>query len=184
MSSSPSSKLVGVNQWVKSIVNVDSKSDVNLQHLQSILGPIKEHQSAYETATDQQDQQENPQNSSSSSQAAATAAEAAAQNRLPVDGGYFTHEIIFQIEEKMFIESIKFYEKVCTDSSLMRIEALNRDVSEPVWVPIWTTNRPLPPIKKPTVFIPTITPTLFRTDSIKIIISGSIVLIDAIGKKT
>lgn len=158
--SASNQKLIGVNQWVTSIANIESKSNVNIQHLQSILGPVKEKNS-YELATDKH--------------------ELELESSLRNDG-YFTHEIVFQIEEKMFIESIKFYEKVCTDSSLMRIEALNLDANEPTWVPIWTTDRPLPPIKRPTVFIPTITPTLFKTDSIKIIISGSIVLIDAIGK--
>lgn len=163
------SKLMSLNQWVSSIVNVESKSNENLQLLQSALGPVRNELSTYEVSLD---------NVPSPMTMSPSASNDAAVN----DSGYFTHEIVFRIAEKMFIGSIKIYEKVCTDSSLMKIEALNTDADKPYWVTIWKTDRTLPPIKRPTVFVPNIEPTLFKTDTIKIVISGSLILIDAIGK--
>lgn len=165
--------MIGVNQWVSKIVNVESKSNENLQHLQSVLGPIRKDVSSYEVSVD------NNVSNDSESEIDRTADEEASV--LSAYDGYFTHEIVFRIEERMFIESVTIYEKVCTHSSLMRIDVLNQDVSEPQWVTIWKTDQPLSSVKRPTAFVPNIEPTLFRTDTLKFIISGSLILIDGIG---
>lgn len=139
-----------LNQWVSRILNVESKSDENMEYLQSILGPI-DRLSLYDTQELEQEQ---------------LTQEINAQVAQDLDG-YFTHEIVFKIDEKVFVEQINIYEKVCADSSLMRIEALNEAATSPEWVIIWKTNKPLDPIRKPIVFTPNIQRIAFKTDMIK-----------------
>ena len=103
-----------IRQWVTSIVNVESKSDGNLKYLNNILGPVK----ALANASQYTEYLEEPSENN---------IEIPAQNSTSNQGGFFTHEIIFKIDEKVFIEGINIYEKVVADSSIMRIEALEVD---------------------------------------------------------
>ena len=102
-----------IRQWVTSIVNVESKSDGNLKYLNNILGPVKTNVSQYAEYLEEPSeiQLEIPTQSQSATN----------------QGGFFTHEIIFKIDEKVFIEAINIYEKVVADSSIIKIEALEID---------------------------------------------------------
>jgi hypothetical protein len=158
-----------LSQWVSSVVNVESKSEENLSYLNSILGPVKE--------TDKYGRFE-----SQSSRDLST---------LPgSNAGLFEHEIIFKINERVYIEEVSIYEKACGDSSLLKIEALkvaeqaarNSGEEPQSWFVMWQTDKRLESTEKQRVFKPVITPTPFKTDTIKLSISGSLRLIDAIGK--
>jgi hypothetical protein len=159
-----------ISQWVTSVVNVESKSDENMSYLKSILGPIQEANLSkyvkFETQSSR-DYVELP---------------AGAANN---NAGVFEHEIIFKINEKVFIEEVNIYEKACGDSSLLRIEALKLNEAnsggEQSWFCMWQTDKQLESTEKQRVFKPIIAPTPFRTDTIKLSISGSLRLIDAIG---
>lgn len=148
--------------WVSSILNGESKSAENLNYLQTICRPLNENdKSKYAVQTEQLFREEAPKQVSEEL------------------AGCFTHEIIFKIDEKVFIEKILVYEKVCADSSLMKIEAYNETTDE--WTLVWETRGLLDSVLSPIVFVPDIKPTPFRTDTIKIVVSGNLVLIDAIG---
>ena len=104
-----------VRQWVTSIINVESKSRDNLSYLNSILGPITENLSHYNGST------------SSVSDSDLEINQQPILNESKRGDGFFTHEIIFKINEKVFIESLNIYEKVVADSSILKIEALEID---------------------------------------------------------
>ena len=101
-----------ISQWVTSIVNVESKSRDNLKYLNTILGPLKDNVAQYDET---------------SSNATHTNDYAVNEASNGSDGGFFTHEIIFKINEKVFIEGLNIYEKVVADSSILKIEALEID---------------------------------------------------------
>jgi hypothetical protein len=105
-----------LSQWVTGIVNVESKSRDNLSYLNTILGPITENLSHY-----------NGSSSSAASDSDLETNQQANEAEVKRGDGFFTHEIIFKINEKVFIESLNIYEKVVSDSSILRIEALEID---------------------------------------------------------
>lgn len=96
-------KLKKLNQWVSRISNFDARSNENLSYLNSILGPLKSDPNVF-TRLDNELFEE---------LAACTEANSSSS---------VTQQIIFKIDEKVFIESIDFYEKACEDSSLLKIE--------------------------------------------------------------
>ena len=153
------------SQWISSIVNVESKSSDNLSYLRSILGPMNE-------ANRQKYVKLEPQ----------TSLDLSNESAHQTSSGYFEHEIIFKIEDKVYIEEIFIYEKACSDSSIMKLEALkSNESSESTWFLMWETHKQLETNQKSRIFKPIITPTPFKTDTIRLSISGSLRLIDAIG---
>lgn len=144
-----------LTQWVSAIVNSESKSDVSLNTLQSVLGPLKTNPGDYELLQDRP-----------------------TSDQTLIDG-YFIHEVAFKIDEPVCIQGLKIYQKICVGSSLMKIEALNNEENK--WEAIWAIDRPLQSISRPTLFVPDFEPTSFMADTIRVSISGSLNLIDAIG---
>lgn len=153
------------SQWVTSILNVESKSRDNLNYLNTILGPLENF---------------NLYNRYNRGNNDAEAESTTATSNRGSGAGFFTHEIIFKINEKVFIESLNIYEKVVADSSILKIEALQGNEN---WFLMWDTAEPLLSLSKAKIFTPNITPPAFKTDTIKLIISGSLHLIDAIEVK-
>jgi hypothetical protein len=168
-----------VSQWVTSVVNVESKSEENLAYLNSILGPIGENQLSKYGKLETQSSRD------STWMAAAASNHNNNNNNNNNNAGLFEHEIIFKINERVFIEEVNIYEKACGDSSLLKIEALKLNESaadQHSWFVMWQTDKQLECTDKQRVFKPIIMPTPFKTDKIKLSISGSLRLIDAIGK--
>lgn len=174
MTASNSNEFNNIKQWISKIINVESKSNGNLKHLNNILGPIKENDLKIYEQSENQLSDNNIDN-------------------LP-NTGFFTHQIIFKIEEKVFINEIKIYEKVVADSSILKIEALipssdhnilsesEYNLNNNEWLNIWECKGAIESATKPRIFIPKIIPTPFKTDIIKFTISGSLHLINGIGK--
>lgn len=161
-----------IKQWITKIINIESKSTENLTYLENIVGPIK-NPNIY-------DQKEEINNNSATAES------------LPSSGA-FTHQIIFKIDEKVFINKVKIYEKVVGDSSILKIEALvyRKDdngltksatelTNNSEWLNIWETKEPIEPAAKPRIFIPTIIQTPFKTDIVRFTVSGNLHLIDGI----
>jgi hypothetical protein len=174
MAASNSNEVQRIKQWISKIINVESKSNDNLKYLNNILGPIKENDlKIYEQSQDP------------------VSINATNVDNLP-NTGFFTHEFIFKIEEKVFINEIKIYEKVVGDSSILKIEALipssdknkliKRESEYDEWLNIWECSGTIEPATKPRIFIPNIIPTPFKTDIIKFTLSGSLHLINGIGE--
>ena len=121
---------LSVSQWVTSIVNVESKSRSNLNYLNNILGPIRENRSLYSQSSDSgSDRLESPN-------------QRVNENGNNLEDGFFTHEIIFKINEKVFVESLNIYEKVVADSSssILKIEALEIDEEKSLFLFIFNSN--------------------------------------------
>jgi len=149
-----------LEQWVSSILNVETKSEESLDYLNSILRPIqpselgKYHQRAETVPSTIDDETSN--------------------NRL---SERFSHQIIFKINEKVYIDEIKIYVKVSSGSSILKLEALN---NKDDWFLLWKSNEPIPSTNKKHIFQPQITKTPFKTDIIRMTLSGSLYLIDGI----
>lgn len=167
-----------ISQWVTSVANVESKSNDNLAYLHSILGPLNEtHLPKYDRLQTQTSVDLSASSNSSSSSSSSNS------NPQNVNGN-FEHEIVFKINENVYIEEVNIYEKACGDSSIMRIEALKLNSSNQQnreWFLMWQTDKKLEPVDQCRIFKPIITPAPFKSDTIKLSISGSIRLIDAIG---
>ncbi|CAF0868998.1 unnamed protein product [Brachionus calyciflorus] len=158
-----------VNLWVSSIVNIESKSDHSLKYLESILGPVKNDPLSYSLGDEL-----NP----SESQISKIIQEEINNEVQKELEGVFMHEIIFKVEEKIFIEKINIYEKLCPGSCILKIEALEKQIPEK-WFVLWETKVPLNS-DKPKLFAPNIKSSPFKTDTIKFTVCGSIYLIDGI----
>ena len=156
-----------ISQWVTSVVNVASKSEENLNYLKSILGPLKSN--GAKTYNKLESQISLPDSDFS-----------------PLSSGFFEHEIVLRINDKVYIEEVNIYEKACGDSSLLKIDALkvNEANAEHSWFTLWQTDKQLPLTEDTRIFKPIITPTPFKTDTIRLAISGSLRLIDAIGESS
>ena len=94
-----------INQFVSKISNFDARSDENLNYLNSILGPLKSNHELYQRLDNE---------SFEAIKACGDTIESS---------GQISHQIIFKIDEKVFIESIDIYEKSCDNASLFKIEA-------------------------------------------------------------
>ena len=95
-------------------------------------------------------------------------------------------QIIFKINEKVFVDEINIYERsFIEDSFLIQIEALNSNGTNlDEWVIIWKNSlekNNKTQIIKHRIFTPKIISTFFKTDTIRITLSGSLYLINAIG---
>lgn len=154
-----------LTQWVSTVLNVETKSQKSLDYLNSILGPVTAPLDSY---TNQQDE--------SLSESEITEIDQEIKNDFK---GVFLHQIVFKINEKIFIEKINIYEKICPGSSVLKLEAFDSEKEE--WFLLWKTNKPLD-ASKPKIFSPTIYPSPFKTDTVKFTVSGSLYLIDGIGK--
>lgn len=152
-----------LEQWVTGILNVETKSEESLDYLNSILRPIepsdlgKYHQTS-ETVPSTLNLHDDE----------------TSHNRLAEK---FSHQIIFKINEKVYIDVIKIYVKVSAGSSILKIEALN---NKDEWFLMWKSNEPIPSTNKKHIFKPEITKTPFKTDIIRMSLSGSLYLIDGI----
>ncbi len=99
------SRLKHLDQWVTRFSNFAANTDENLNYLNSILGPLKS----------------NPHSFLRLDNDALEAILACSESSQPSD--QITQQIIFKIDQKVFIESIDIYEKECENSSLLKIEA-------------------------------------------------------------
>lgn len=159
-------------QWVSSVVNVETKSKSNLDYLNSVLGPLKNDINIYK-----QEFQEKPIETQVEELSIQEA-----KNDLENDNqlqGSFTHEIVFKIEEDVFIEKVNIYEKICPGSSLLKIEALEK-TNPDVWFTLWETVDPQEQIRKAQIFTPEIKSSPFKTNTIRLTICGSLYLIDGV----
>ncbi|RNA32038.1 kelch motif [Brachionus plicatilis] len=157
-----------VSQWVSEVLNVESKSEKNLEYLYSVLGPVKKDFDFYIY-----EQQEIPFEAELSN-LIESEIDQEAKNHFK---GVFMHEIVFKIDEKIFIENINIYEKICPGSTILKLEAF--DFVNDEWFLLWQTSKPLD-ASKPKIFTPAINPTPFKADTVRLTVCGSIYLIDGI----
>ena len=158
-----------ITQWVSAVLNVESKSNKSFEYLNSILGPVKGGLDSYIN------DQENLIVSNNEFEDAFDKKENDNNDFKDV----FMHQIILKFDEKIFIEKINIYEKICPGSTVLKLEAYDFENDE--WFLLWRTNKPLES-SKPKIFTPYICPTQFKTDTIKLTVCGSMYLIDGIGK--
>lgn len=166
-----SKKKKEITQWVSKVLNVESKSNRSPEYSNSILGPIKNGCFNYE--------QENL--ISKNDELEDFFEKKKLENKIETNkiNGVFLHEIVLKFEEKIMIEKISIYEKICPGSTTLKLEAYNFQNDE--WFLLWKTKKPLES-SKPKIFTPPIIPTQFKTDTIKLTVCGSIYLINGIGK--
>jgi hypothetical protein len=152
-------------QWVNEIINFESKtepsSSAHSNYLASIIGPSKTIMN--EVPPNQQSNEINILDT-------------------------FTHNIIFKILEKVFVERVDIYENKIpsSDYSVLKIEALDDNSSEKKWFTLYDKNENDNQNESKhdsNIFSPKIRPTPFKTDTLKLTLNGSLQLIDAIQVK-
>jgi hypothetical protein len=155
-----------INQWVSKISNFDARSDENLNYLNSILGPLKSNHELYQRLDNE---------SFEAIKACGDTIESS---------GQISHQIIFKIDEKVFIESIDIYEKSCDNASLFKIEAKEiKPNKEEMWHILFETDKSIPAQSSAQIFSPKLNQTNFKSDTIRITVSGNIRLIEAVEVK-
>ena len=92
-----------ISQWITSVVNVASKSEENRTYLKPILGLLKSND--VKTYNKLESQICLPDSDLSA-----------------LSSGFFKHEIVLRINDKVYIEEMNIYEKACRDWSLLKID--------------------------------------------------------------
>jgi hypothetical protein len=165
-----------LTQWVSCIKEIRSSNDLNaITFLNDILGPISFEDLNKYLINDHQIEVDN-------------------KNHLEITS--FTDsltQIIFKINERVFLDEINIYERLIENSFIIQIEVLHeknlnlqsKDSDTDEWFIVWKNN--LEESKnqlkiKHRIFTPKIKSFFFKTDTIRITLSGSLHLINAIGK--
>lgn len=145
-----------ISQWVSSMVNQNNQTGLG-----SVMGPIRaEHQPDYSRV------------------------EIIPSVEHDFRESGIQNEIIFKINEKVYIEEVNFYVKARGDSSVMKLEALkSNDDNTTEWFLMWKSEQRFQPSDDGFIMKPIVAATPFKTDTIKLNITGNVILIDAIGLK-
>lgn len=158
--------LVQLNQWISKIQNsaeIIRHSPNNMTYLNSILGPVqnKEQYVCLDNrliealiALEEDEQQ-------------------MTENCL---------DIVFKIDKKVFIESIDFYQKATnTASSIMKIDLeIKEENYKTKWVNVYKARVPITVQSMHQFFSPKLMATSFKSDTVRVTLSGDVKSLDAI----
>jgi hypothetical protein len=161
-----------LHQWVSNIVSIDDKEASRKLNVGKIVGPPTLRK------LEQQYSIQMPMNSDVDSMVNLLRTNSLNEEDINQHvNEEFIHYIIVKIPEKVFIDSLDIYETAC-EGALVKIEAKE---SEDNWMCLWQCDQPHH-VNQQRLFRPTITPTSFKCDTLKLTLSKSLHLIDAIGK--
>lgn len=183
---SEDSKRELISQWISSLIDSNNSNEAS----KKLIGPPSERLDTYEEIVEASMMAMQQSTSGDNDTIGNMAAITRATSQLITDrsdgtGTGNSYVIVFKIEERVFVERINIYLRSSgADSNLYKIEAQDEDKS---WFILWENgagHRPLMSSSSSArVFVPAIKSCPFKTNTIRLTLSGNLILIDAIEVK-